>query len=99
MKLILFGDIQNWNAALNLLQTYRKDVFIVGLSSLDLGQFADSPVTYTLKETAKLYHDLQIDGVINIQGENPYYFNLLKELGINDIYGNSKHIIPQTRAF
>lgn len=67
MKLILFGDIQNWNATLNLLQTYRKDVFIVGLSSLDLGQFADSPVTYTLKETAKLYHDLQIDGVINIQ--------------------------------
>lgn len=91
MKLILFGDIQNWNAALNLLQTYRKDVFIVGLSSLDLGQFADSPVTYTLKETAKLYHDLQIDGVINIQGENPYYFNLLKELGINDIY-----VIPST---
>ena len=25
------------------------DIFIIGLSSLDLGQFASSPVTYTLK--------------------------------------------------
>ena len=91
MKLILFGDIQNWNTALNVLQTYRKDIFIVGLSCLDLGQFADSPVTYTLQETANLYHTHQIDGVINIQGESPYYFNLLKNLGINDIF-----VIPST---
>lgn len=49
MNLILFGDIQNWNPCIQLLQTYRPDIFIIGLSSLDLGQFASSPVTYTLK--------------------------------------------------
>lgn len=91
MNLILFGDILNWNTAIQLLQTYRPDVLISGLSSLDLGQFASSPVTYTLEETAALYHSHQIDGIVNIQSENPYYFNLLTELGIKDIY-----IIPNT---
>lgn len=86
MNLILFGDIQNWNPCIQLLQTYRPDIFVIGLSSLDLGQFASSPVTYTLEETANLYHNHQIDGVINIQGENPYYFQLLENLGIQDIY-------------
>ena len=86
MNLILFGDIQNWNPCIQLLQTYRPDIFVIGLSSLDLGQFASSPVTYTLDETANLYHNHQIDGVINIQGENPYYFQLLENLGIQDIY-------------
>lgn len=82
MNLILFGDIQNWNPCIQLLQTYRPDIFIIGLSSLDLRQFASSPVTYTLDETANLYNNHQIDGVINIQGENPYYFQLLENLGI-----------------
>ena len=72
MNLILFGDILNWNTAIQLLQTYRPDVLISGLSSLDLGQFASSPVTYTLEETAALYHSHQIDGIVNIQSENPY---------------------------
>ena len=76
----------NWNPCIQLLQTYRPDIFVIGLSSLDLGQFASSPVTYTLDETANLYHNHQIDGVINIQGENPYYFQLLENLGIQDIY-------------
>ena len=91
MKLILFGDIPNWNRSLQLLQTYRPDIFIAGLSSVSLGQFASSSVTYTPEETATLYRSHQIDGVINIQGENPYYFRLLKELGIENIY-----VIPHT---
>ena len=86
MKLILFGDIPNWNRSIQLLQTYRPDIFIAGLSSVSLGQFASSSVTYTPEETAVLYRSHQIDGVINIQGENPYYFRLLKELGIENIY-------------
>lgn len=91
MKLILFGDIPNWNRSIQLLQTYRPDIFIAGLSSISLGQFASSSVTYTPEETAALYQSHQIDGVINIQGENPYYFRLLEELGIKDIY-----VIPHT---
>lgn len=91
MKLILFGDIPNWNRSIQLLQTYRPDIFIAGLSSVSLGQFASSSVTYTPEETAALYRSHQIDGVINIQGENPYYFRLLKELGIENIY-----VIPHT---
>lgn len=91
MKLILFGDIPNWNRSIQLLQTYRPDIFIAGLSSVSLGQFASSSVTYTPEETAVLYRSHQIDGVINIQGENPYYFRLLKELGIENIY-----VIPHT---
>lgn len=90
-QFILFGDILNWNAAIQLLHTYRPDVFVSGLSCPNLGQFASSSVTYTLEETAALYHSHQINGVINIQGENPHYFNLLKEFGIKDIY-----VIPNT---
>lgn len=45
MKLILFGDIPNWNRSIQLLQTYRPDIFIAGLSSVSLGQFASSSVT------------------------------------------------------
>ena len=93
MKLILFGDIPNWNRSIQLLQTYRPDIFIAGLSSVSLGQFASSSVTYTPEETAVLYRSHQIDGVINIQGENPYYFRLLKELGI-EVFAYTKAIGP-----
>ena len=58
MKLILFGDIPNWNRSIQLLQTYRPDIFIAGLSSVSLGQFASSSVTYTPEETAALYLQL-----------------------------------------
>lgn len=91
MKLILFGDMQNWNRGVEILTAYRPDIVIAGLSSLDLGSFHNSDTTYTLREVQSLYQNHLIDGVINLQGENPYYFNLLKDLGISDIF-----VIPHT---
>lgn len=91
MRLILFGDIQNWANATNFLTTHRPDIHILGLSSLDLGEFSNSTATFTLKEVLTLYENHDIDGVLNIQGENPYYFNILEQIGIRDIY-----VIPHT---
>lgn len=91
MNFILFGDITNWNLSIKILNTYRPDITIIGLSALDLGEFASSNVTYTLKEAVALYQNKQIDGIINIQRENPYYFKLLEELGIQNLY-----VIPHT---
>lgn len=91
MKLIIFGDPENWSKGVNLLSVYRPDVEIMGLSCLNLGEFSQSDVTFTLNEVTKLYQNHIIDGVLNLQGENPYYFELLNNLGISDIY-----VIPHT---
>lgn len=51
-----------------------------------LEHLALRPLLILLEETAALYQTHQIDGVINIQGENPYYFQLLEQIGIENIY-------------
>lgn len=90
MNLIIFGDPINWSHALNLISTYCQDIQIYGLSAPSLGIYQNSDVAYTLKEVQQLYENHVIDGVIQIQGENPYYFELLEHLAISDIY-----VIPQ----
>lgn len=91
MKLILFGDIEHWEPAVTLMTNYRPDITIAGLCALNLENCRDFNAIYTLREVVKLYQAEQIDGIINLQGENPYYFNLLKQLGIAEIY-----MIPHT---
>ncbi len=91
MKLVLFGDIEHWERAVGLVTTYRPDIAIAGLCALDLEGCRDSGVTFTLREVMNLYQTKQIDGVVNLQSENPYYFNLLKQLGITELY-----MIPHT---
>lgn len=86
MNLIIFGDCENWNRTLKLLTAYRPDVQIFGLSSPNLGNYQDADVTYSLLEVKALYESRQIDAVLQIQGENPYYFQILESLGISDIY-------------
>lgn len=86
MKYILFGDIEKWNDAVTLMIKYRPDIQIAGLCSLDLGSYIDSEATVTLRSAVELYQSGQIDGIINIHGENPYYFQLLKDLGFSQIY-------------
>ena len=81
MKLVLFGDIEHWERAVWLVTTYRPDIAIAGLCALDLEGCRDSDVAFTLREVMNLYRTKQIDGVVNLQGENPYYFNLLKQIG------------------
>lgn len=90
MNFIIFGDAPNWSRALNLLTSYRPDIQISGLSGPDLGKYKDADVTFTLREVKELYDGGRLDGVIQIQGANPYYFQLLEQLGIADIY-----VIPQ----
>lgn len=97
MNLIIFGDISRWNDAVNLLTKYRPDIFIRGLCSLDLGPFADSDTTVNLKEAHSLFHSGQIDGIVNINGENPYYFALLENLGFSPIYVLPSYLSQQDR--
>lgn len=91
MNLVIFGDSQHWKRALDLLTTYRPDIKLVGLSSPDIDKYRDSDVTLSLREVKALYDNHIIDGVIQIQGENPYYFQSLEQLDISDIY-----VIPHT---
>lgn len=91
MTLILFGTPECWSTTLNILQTYRPDITLYGFSALDLGSYQNSDVTYTLREVKELYENHIIDGVLQIHNENPYYFGILEELGIHNIY-----VIPNT---
>lgn len=91
MKLILFGFPEQWSTTLDILQTYRSDIQLYGFSYLELGAYSTSDVTYTLNEVKNLYESNQIDGVLQMHPENPYFFYLLEDLGISDIY-----VIPHT---
>lgn len=86
MKIVLFGNMEKWGPAVSLILKYRKDVLICGLTALDLGAYKESDATLTLAETAALYRAGEIDAVVNINGENPYFFRVLSEIGIADIY-------------
>ncbi len=95
MKLILFGNIETWNDAVSFLANHRPDVQIVGLCSLDLGPYADSNATVTLRQALALFKDGLIDGILNSNGENPYYFQLLEELGFHPIYTMPSYLLQQ----
>lgn len=91
MRLILFGAPEQWRTTLDILQNYCPDIELYGFSALDLGDFQNSDVTYTLREVKELYERHLIDGILQIHSENPYYFHILEELEISDIY-----VIPHT---
>lgn len=95
MKLIIFGDTNRWNDAVGILTKYRTDVFILGLCSLDLGPYKDSDIAVTLREALELLHRGQIDGIVNVNGENPYYFALLENLGFPQIYVLPSYLYQQ----
>ncbi len=86
MNLVIFGDIDRWSDAVNILTKYRPDIHIIGLCSLDLGDYKNSSATVTLREALDLFHQGQIDGIININGENFHYFSLLENLGFFPVY-------------
>lgn len=71
MKLILFGDIPNWNRSIQLLQTYRPDIFIAGLSSVSLGQFASSSVTYTPEKPQPSTVHTRLTASLTFKGKIP----------------------------
>lgn len=73
MKFIIFGNTDRWSSAVDLLVKYRPDIQLWGLSSLDLGEYKGADVTFSLREVCELFHKGDIDGVININGENPYF--------------------------
>ena len=91
MGLIIFGEVEFWDRAKKLLGEYGTDIQIIGYCALNLENRKDLEDVYTLREVLTLYEKHQIDGVINIQGENPYYFELLEKIGIKDIY-----VLPDT---
>lgn len=66
MKLIIFGDIENWERGVKLVTAYRPDIEIAGLCALDLEDHRDSDATFTLREVIALCQTKQIDGVINL---------------------------------
>lgn len=95
MRVILFGDISRWEMAVTLLTEHRPDIQILSLCSLDLGEYINSDATITLREALTLFHNKELDAIININGENPYYFNLLEELGFSPIYVLPSYLVLQ----
>ena len=90
MRLVLFGQAASWNHTLERLQQYNAADSVVGLSDVCLGEYTDSDVTYSLSELLEMYNKGEIDGVLQTEPENTYYTNILKQIGIPDIY-----IIPE----
>ncbi len=90
MRLIAFGQAASWNNTLEKLQKNNVAASIAGLSDVCLGDYASSDVTYSLSELLEMYKKGEIDGVLQTEPENTYYTNILKQIGINDIY-----IIPE----
>lgn len=86
MKIIIFGNPDSWPNALELINKYCRNVEIIGFSYIDLGEYAEADVTYTLGETAAMYCDNKIDGVLNMHPENTYFFDVLEQCRIKDIY-------------
>ena len=86
MRLVLFGQAASWNHTLERLQQYNAADSVVGLSDVCLGEYTDSDVTYSLSELLEMYSKGEIDGVLQTEPENTYYTNILKQIGIPDIY-------------
>lgn len=86
MRLILFGEPEHWEQALHILSTYCLDVEIIGLSGVQIRDFLHEDVVYSLSEIRTLYQNKQVDGIINIESSNIFYFRLLKQCAIFDIY-------------
>lgn len=86
MNFIIFGDPENWSRALEVITAYCPDIQIYGLSAPHLDDSQKSDVTFSITEIKHFYQKHLIDGVIQIQGENPYYFQLLEQCGIANIY-------------
>lgn len=86
MRLIIFGQAESWNDALQTAERYGVSDVIVGLSDVNLGNYAESDVTYSLSDMLQLYKNGDIDGVLQSEPENTYYTNILREIGIDKIY-------------
>lgn len=91
MKLVIFGVPDKWNDAINMVAKYRPDIMICGLSFYQNTGMEDQDAVLGIEEVKELYSRHLIDGVIQINAENPYYFMLLKQMGILDVY-----VIPHT---
>jgi hypothetical protein len=94
MNLVIFGMPEKWDAAVNLIVKYRPDIAVCGLCYHELTGFEQNEAVLTVDEVEQLYKAKEIDGVIQINAENPYYFMLLRQIGIQDIY-----VIPQLLYF
>lgn len=91
MNVVIFGMPDKWNDAIGLIRKYRSDIIICGLSYYEDIGVEESEAVLSVDEVKELYERHLIDGVIQINAENPYYFMLLRQMGIHDIY-----VIPQT---
>lgn len=95
MRTILFGNIERWSSAVDIIIKYRSDIQIIGLSSLELGPFKDSDATVTLDEAKELFSSGIVDSIVNISTENEQYYELLKENGFSNIYGLPYYLYRQ----
>lgn len=86
MRLVLFGDVDKWMDAVDLISKYRSDIEVMAVSALNLGEYAEDDFTASLREVVNAYAAGEIDGIVNLNGENPYYYKLLEELGFKTIY-------------
>lgn len=90
MKLVIFGQPQKWSETVKLICKYCPDIMIFGLSHYDIAQFSDNDEVISVEEVGRLCKEGVIDGVVQVNAENPYYFLLLEQIGIEKIY-----VIPQ----
>lgn len=94
MKLVIFGQPQKWDEAVDMIVKYGTDITVCGLSYYDITPFADNDAVLSAEEAGQLCKEGIIDGILQVNAENPYYFLLLEQLEIRNIY-----VIPQELYF
>lgn len=91
MKVTIFGDYTKWQKAVQLLETYRKDITIIGCCDpyrFELSkQFS---AAYSVQDTYDLFQAKEIDGVIVADASQKELNDFLEKQGITNYAIRSK---------
>lgn len=87
MELVIYGEVEVWDDAIQIITNYCPDITIAGITSRDIG-IDRNDIVVDIEVAIKACNMKIVDGILMLNANNPWQLKVLLERGakLEDIY-------------